>query len=195
MAPGSIISIYGESLAPRLEVSSRNPLAQTLADVVVTVSDRILPLLYVSPQQINAQVPSDLPDGQYSLKVQWVGKPDVFGTFTVARNSPGLFSRPVDSQPFTMATHEDGSAVTPDSPARRGELVTVFGTGFGPFNQKVIDGFILPDPSSIPVVDPVEITAGEAAVQPVWTGGAPGFVGTVVTRFRIGDEVTRPGRP
>jgi uncharacterized protein (TIGR03437 family) len=70
----------------------RNPLAQTLADVVVTVGDRLLPLLFVSPQQINAQVLSDVPDGEHTLRVRWTGKPDVTGTFVVSRNSPGLFS-------------------------------------------------------------------------------------------------------
>jgi len=65
----SIISIFGESLAPVLEIGRVNPLAQSIAGVTVTVSDRILPLLYVSPTQINAQVPSDLGDGDYTLQV------------------------------------------------------------------------------------------------------------------------------
>ncbi len=190
VAPGSIIAIYGESLAPRLEVGPSNPLAQTIADVVVTVNDRILPLLFVSPRQINAQVLSDLPDGDYTLKVQWTGKPDVIGTFTISRNAPGLFTKAAeDGRLLSVALHEDGSAVTDESPARRGELVTIYGTGFGPYRQKVIDGFILPDPSNYELADSVELNAGDVTLQPDWTGGAPGFVGTMATRFRVTDQL------
>ena len=191
VGPGSIISIFGESLAPALEVGPRNPLAQTLADVVVTVNDRILPLLFVSPQQINAQVLSDLPDGDYTLRVRWTGHPDVTGSFTIARNSPGLFSQAADGDiRYSTAKHEDGSPITPDSPAKRGETITVYGTGFGPYSQKIIDGFTFPDPSDYLVVDPVEVNAGGVSIRPEWSGGAPGFAGMTATRFRVPDSAS-----
>jgi uncharacterized protein (TIGR03437 family) len=188
VAPGSIISIYGESLAPRLETGPRNPLAQTLADVVVTVDDRILPLLFVSPRQINAQVLSNLEDGDYTLRVRWTGHPDVTGPFTVSRDAPGLFSQTNDANVrYSMALHEDGSPVTPDAPAKRGEMITVYGTGFGPYNQKIIDGFVFPEASNFLVADPVEVTAGGITLLPDWSGGAPGFAGMTATRFRVPD--------
>jgi uncharacterized protein (TIGR03437 family) len=156
----------------------------------VTVNDRILPLLFVSPEQINAQLLSDLPDGEYTLRVRWTGKPDVTGTFTVVRNAPGLFSRQSDdNRPLSVALHEDGSVITDESPARRGEVVTVYGTGFGPYRNKVIDGFIFPEPSDYRLADPVEVRLGDLVVQPEWAGGAPGYVGTVATRFRISDQL------
>lgn len=189
VAPGSIISIYGESMAPSLQVGPTNPLAQTLAGVVVTVADRILPLLFVSPEQINAQVPSTLPDGTYTLTVHWTGQPDVSGTFTVSRNAPGLFSRPVDTNAYTLGSHEDGSPITADSPARKGETISIYGTGFGPYNQPVIDGFVLPDSSNFVLVDPVDVMVGDSHVQPVWAGGAPGFAGTVITKIKITDDM------
>ena len=190
VAPGSIIAIYGESLAPQMQVGPTNPLAQTIADVVVTVGDRILPLLFVSPQQINAQVLSDLPDGDYTLTVRWTGMPDITGKFTVSRNAPGLFgSAGADSQIYAVTTHEDGTPVTVASPAVKGELLTVFGTGFGPYGQKIIDGFNVPASPAAPLMDPAEVDAGDTAIQPEWSGGAPGMVGTAVTRFRLPDAV------
>ncbi len=189
VAPGSIIAIYGESLAAGLVIGPKNPLSQTLGDVVVTVADRILPLMYVSPKQINAQVPSDLSEGTYNLTVRWTGQPDVNGVFTVSRNAPGLYSQAADPQPYGAATHEDGTPVTPDSPVKRGELVTVYGTGFGPYNQRIIDGFTVPD-WSVVLADPVEVTAGDTPIQPEWTGAVPGMVGTAATRFRIPDGMS-----
>jgi uncharacterized protein (TIGR03437 family) len=190
VAPGSIISIYGESLAPRTEVGPSNPLAQAIADVVVTVNDRILPLLFVSAQQINAQLIPDLPDGEHTLRVRWTGKPDVTATFSVARNSPGLFSQYGETEErYSLALHEDGTPITVESPARRGEIVTVYGTGFGPVNQPVFAGFAFPESSDFELIDPVEVSLGELTFRPEWSGGAPGFVGILVTRFRVADDL------
>ncbi len=193
VAAGSIVSIYGESLAPRLEIGPANPLAQTLADVVVTVNDRILPLMFVSPQQINAQISSDLPAGDYTLTVRWTGKPDVTGKFTVSRNAPGLFSSGADPQkPLALALHADGTPITPESPAQKGELVSLYGTGFGPYDRKMIDGFVVPDTMRPVLTDPVEVNTSAEAILPEWSGGAAGFVGMVVTRFRVPDVAGMP---
>ena len=185
MAPGSIISIYGESLAAALTVGPTNPLAQTLGGVTVTVGQYFLPLLFVSPEQINAQVPVELTDGAYMLTVHSAGQSDVSASFNVQRDSPGLFSRPAGNVAFLMASHSDGSAVTSDSPAQAGETLTVFGTGFGPYDKAIVDGFLIDSSATYTVVDPVQINAGSDQVQPIWSGAAAGFVGTTVTTFQV----------
>lgn len=188
VAPGSIISIYGESLAPQLLIGPRQPLAQTIADVVVTVGDRILPLIFVSPKQINAQVSSDLADGAYTLTVHWTGKPDVTGQFKVSGNAPGLFSTPVKTELFAAAVHEDGAPVTLESPARKGELITLYGTGFGPYSRKIIDGFTFPIAPPVALLDTVDVNLGGVSVPTTWSGGVPDSVGLVMTRFRLPDD-------
>lgn len=194
VAPGSIIAIFGQSLASDTVVGPTSPLAQTLADVIVTIGDRILPLLFVSPTQINAQIFSDLSDGDYTLKVQWQGHPAVTAPFTVARNAPGLFTwTDSNGTTYSVATHADGSLVTQDNPARHGEEVTIYGTGFGPFDRKVIDGFLTPVDPPVNLVDPVQVVTGNAQLQPDWTGAAPGFVGTAITKVKITDSVTQSG--
>jgi uncharacterized protein (TIGR03437 family) len=185
VAPGSIISIYGASIASRLEVGPANPLAQSLAGVVVLLGDRLIPLIYVSPDQINAQLPVDLTEGGYNLTIKNDGLPDVTGQFNVVQNAPGLFANNVNDKQYAVAFHQDGSAVTVDSPAKRTEIVTILGTGFGPYNRRVPDGFIVPDSPAIPVVDTAEIVAGSVHLQPTFTGAAPGFVGVAVSKFRI----------
>jgi uncharacterized protein (TIGR03437 family) len=184
VAAGSIITIYGESLAPVLQVGRVNPLAQTIAGVTVTVNDRILPLLYVAPTQINAEIPSDLPPGDYTLQVHSQGQPDVSATFTVVRDAPGLFTMTVNSQQYAMAFHADGSLVTPDSPAQAGETVSLLGTGFGPYNGFTLDGFFPPDPPPT-ATDPVSISAGTQSPSPAWVGAAPGYSGITATKFTV----------
>jgi uncharacterized protein (TIGR03437 family) len=184
VAPG-LVAIYGGSLSRGFEVGPASPLVQTLGGTVVLVEDRILPLVYVSPEQINAQLPADLEPGEYNLTVRSDGMADVSSTFIVVRNAPGLFSNQVDGMAYAAALHEDGSPVTAQSPAKRNETVTLLGTGFGPYNRPVIDGFATPASPAASVVDPVEVIAGAAVVQPAFSGAAPGLVGLTATRFRL----------
>jgi uncharacterized protein (TIGR03437 family) len=184
VAPGSIISIYGQGLAPDLEIGRVNPLAQSISGVTVTVNDRILGLLFVSPQQINAQVPSDLPNGDYTLQVHSSGQPDVSTSFTVSRDAPGLFFQSVNSQQYAVALHDDGSMVTSDNPAKAGETISLLGTGFGPYNGLVVDGFFPPEPPPA-LADTINILAADQSPAPVWSGAAAGYTGVVVTSFQV----------
>ena len=188
VAPGSLISIGGESLAPSEETGRVNPLAQTIAGVTVTVSDRLLPLLSVAPQQVIAQIPSDLPEGDYTLQVHSHGQPDVTGSFTVARNAPGLFATPAGGVQYSTATHEDGTPITPDSPAKPGEMVSILGTGFGPYTARMIDGFFPFNPPPA-LADAVQLWAGDVAITPNWSGAASGYAGITAMRFKITDAM------
>ncbi len=184
VAPGSIISIYGQGLASTLAVGPVNPLAQTIGGVTVTVNDQILGLLFVSPQQINAQVPSSLADGQYTLSVQVSGQAPLTASFTVSRDAPGLFFNSVDSQQYALALHADGSPVTTDNPAVAGETVSLLGTGFGPYSAPVVDGFFPPSPAPA-LADSLSISLGGQTPAPAWSGAAAGFVGIACTNFQV----------
>ena len=188
MAAGSLIAVYGLHLAPQFVQGPASPLAQAIAGVTARVGERILPLVFVSPEQINALLPSDLPEGQHTLAVRPDAQPDVSAIFMVVRNAPGLFMRAVDARPLALAMHEDGSLIGFDSPARRGETVTLLGTGFGPYQMMPPDGFLVPAGMRLALADPVEIPVGERTVQPVWAGAATGHVGVTAVQVRIGEE-------
>jgi len=184
VAPGSIITIYGQGLAPTLEVGPVNPLSQTIQNVTVTVNDSILGLMFVSPQQINAQLPSSLASGQYTLVVQPPGQASLSATFTVARDAPGLFSQTVNSQQYAIAFHADGSEVSDASPATAGETLSVMGTGFGPYAATVVDGFFPQNPPPT-LLDSVSISIGGQTVPSTWAGAAAGYTGIVTTNFQV----------
>lgn len=189
VAPGSIISIYGGMLAPFLQIGPQSPLLQTLAGVTVRADDRILALLFVSPTQINAILYPDLEEGPHRLIVSRAGQEDVKGDFTVARNAPGIFTRIFDEKPFVMAAHEDGTAITPTSPARKDELISIYGTGFGPYDKVAPYGFPLPEAPDYRLVDPIQVFAGDLPVTPEFAGGAPKFSGTDLLKIRITDKL------
>jgi uncharacterized protein (TIGR03437 family) len=189
IASGSVASIMGASLAGEVLAAKSDPLPQTLGEVTVRMGDRMLPLFYVSPDQINVQIPTGLAPGDYSMTVKWEGHPEVSAAFSIVRNAPGLFTSIVDDRYFVVALHQDGTFVTTESPARRAETITIYGTGFGPYTRAALDGFALPQSMVLPLVDTVEIVAGGLVLQPLWAGAATGFVGATIVRLRIGDEL------
>ena len=189
VAPGSLISINGASLTSATLTGPVNPLAQTLGGVVVTMGPRMLPLLSVSPNVVTAQLPADLTDGVYTLTVSATGQPDVSATFTVARNAPGLFTWSTDSRPIALAAHADGTAVTPDSPAKQGETVTVYGTGFGPCQNPMIAGFLVPNAAPNPLIDTVVVELGDLSPLPSFSGAATDQIGMEITKFQITPDI------
>ena len=187
VAPGSVISIFGSNLASAVVTGPDSPLAQTLSATVVQAAGRMLPLFFVSPGQINAELPADFAEGPATLTVSAHGLPDVHASFTVVRNAPGLFQQAVNGQSFAVALHEDGSAVTTDSPARRGELLTVYGTGFGPTDHMRPVGFAVPQTPPYLLLDVAGVLVGDAVLPAENALAAPARVAVDAVQFRLTD--------
>lgn len=185
VAPGSVISIYGSGLAGDIISGPESPLLQTLGDVTVRVGERLLPLFFVSPEQINAQLPPDVAPGAQRVVVRWEGKPEVRGDFEVMQYAPGLFHQRVEERAWGTIAREDGSLVNQQSPARKGEILTLYGTGFGPYDRAPLAGFAVPEGPRYRLEAPVAIVAGESEWQPLESFAAPGRIGIDAVRFRV----------
>ena len=189
VAAGSIVSILGVNLAAAAQAGPTSPLVQTLGNITVSLSGQLLPLRFVSPGRITAQLPPDLPVGPYTLTVHSDGNPDVSAAFTVARNAPGLFHTMVNGKAFGLFVHEDGTPITADSPAHRNETVTLLGTGFGPLLQTPPEGFAVSQSANSAVADPVLIVSGGNTITPSYAGAADGTVGLDSVQFQIADPL------
>lgn len=190
VAPGSLIAVYGANLAPEYVAGPDSPLAQSLGGVTVSVGERLLPLRFVSPEQINAQLFSDLAPGDYTLLVRQPQRPELSVPFKVVPCAPGLFTQRSGEREAVLALGEDGRLISFERPARRGELVTVLGTGFGPYRRSLPDGFAPPEElaAAAELAGEVQIPVGEHLLRPLWAGAAAGQAGVVAVRFRIGPE-------
>jgi uncharacterized protein (TIGR03437 family) len=144
VAPLSIISIFGTGLALRTKAVGvgdleRGRLATHLDGVEVFVNGIALPLYFVSPEQINAQVSHLLVPrpGPWPIEVQREGlaSPMVFEVH-VRTAAPGLFPA-MTHQDFSLLGRNDPIDSTPAAP---GELIVLFGTGFGPMIPAVFSG-------------------------------------------------------
>jgi uncharacterized protein (TIGR03437 family) len=188
VAPGSLISIMGRNLAAVTESAGSTILPQSLGGTTVSFGskrERFLPLLMVSPDEVRAQLPSDVDLGDQTLVLSRAGKPDSMVPFQVRRNAPGLFYTNLNAQPIGMFVHENGEQVTSDNPALRAELLTVLGTGIGPYQQSPPDGFAVSNPADFSLVDLVGLISGDSAWPAADAGAAKGLIGVNTVRFRL----------
>jgi uncharacterized protein (TIGR03437 family) len=189
VAAGSVVSIFGANLGTEVILGPSSPMAQTLAGTTVRVGDRLLPLFFSSPNQINFQLPADLQPGTQTVTVSTQGQADVAAVFNIVQDAPGLFPSLANGQVFAVAVHADGSAVTQDSPVKPGETITLFGTGFGPTAPARPFGFAVPDGPAYTLTDGVTIQIGSAAaLTPSSAYAVAGSVGVDAVQFVLGSD-------
>lgn len=147
-APNTIATIFGSDLAYSTEAASEltkagDLLPGRLARVqVLAMRGNLgtpLPLHYVSPGQINFLIPDSLDPGDLTVRVVREGTAGPEAQIALQDVAPALI--PCDTGVLT-ATHLDGTLVSPDSPARRGEWVVLYVTGLGRTVQRLRDGEI-----------------------------------------------------
>lgn len=189
VAPGSIALITGVNLSAETVTGPGNPLAQTLGGLIVRLNDRLLPLVSVTPGQVQFFVPSDLTDGQHWIYVRSGINNEMRLQLNVSRNAPGLYHTKSDTLSYATAAHENGSEIGADSPAARGERVTLYGTGFGPFDKPVLDGFAVPMGTPYNLVDSLELFAGDRRLELEWAGAQSGKAGSAIVRFRVPEDI------
>jgi len=188
VAPGSIVSIFGSGLANVYVAGPNGPLAQTLGNVTARIGTRLLPLLFVSPEQVNAFLPSDLADGEHTLAVRNGSLAEIAGKVSVVRNAPGIFGQLIGERFVATALRPDGSLAAPDKAAKRGEQIVLMGTGFGAYQRGVLDGFPAGENPPNPLRTLPQILVGDVVYAPDFAGAAPGLVGVTMIRFTIPAE-------
>lgn len=196
VGPGSIVSFFGGPLATETREGQRRPvLSQSLSGTTVRLGERLLGLLFVSPDQINAVLPADLPEGEHTAVISSPGVDEATIRVDVVRNSPGIFSQRIADRDFAIALRPDGSLVTTANPARRGERIRILGTGFGPFRNQIVEGFPIPAAPRNPLVDSVDVLLGDAVLAPAEVYATPGEFGMVTMELQIDERFPASATP
>jgi uncharacterized protein (TIGR03437 family) len=187
VAPGSIASIFGTDLASSLAGASTVPLSTVLGDVSVTVNGLAAPLDFVSPGQINLQIPYEaLPPDTSTATMNVVVNRTTTGasqpvSIQVAAVAPGIYT---DDSGHAIAINSDGTlAIAPNSiqgltthSAAAGDLLVLYVTGLGAVTPSGIDGTNSLDTLRSTVVTPVVMIGGVRA-QVLFSGLSPQFTG------------------
>jgi uncharacterized protein (TIGR03437 family) len=185
VSPGGLITIFGSSLASAAKLAPPIPyLPDEIGGTSVKIGTFKARLLYVSPTQINAQAPVELTDQTTQVKVSTGGLDTDPVTMKVLPYDPGLFTFDGNPAGPAAALKADYSAVSAASPALRGSVIMLFGTGFGPVSPSVGSGQPGKDSQNLTVQTPL-VLFGDRPGKVLYSGLAPGLVGVYQVNVEV----------
>jgi uncharacterized protein (TIGR03437 family) len=198
VAPGSIISIFGTNLSDSSAGATQFPIPLGISGVAfsfdVPSAGVSLPARfhYVSPTQLNVQVPWELANYPSAI-VKVIINYTYSATYTLnlATYAPGFFTNPSGS---TNAAAEDltYTVITASHPVARGTTVTLYMNGLGPVNNQPADGWPAGNTSTTTTTPTITIGGQPATVT--FSGLAPTFAdlyqvnATVPTNISAGPQ-------
>lgn len=153
-APGEMVAVFGTQMAPNIAVSIASflPLPYSLNGVSATVNGVSAPLYYVSPTQIDLQIPYETGAGPAVLGLNNNGQIAAF-PIQVAATAPGLYPSAINPLTGTLTT-----TVT------QGQILVLYVTGEGDVTPTLATGATPPpntNPAKYPVPrQPLSVTIG-----------------------------------
>jgi uncharacterized protein (TIGR03437 family) len=189
IASGGLISIFGSGLGPMALADLTMPLS--LGDSCLMVNGVAIPVLYISPTQVNAQLPLHMEGAAAVFVLHTAGGVSDGFSKTILSVAPAAFlsgtAGPMLNIPlvFREANHE---LVTVSNPVHLNDRLTIYLTGMGITSPEVPSGAMPPaDPPASVVVQP-SVTLGGVGLPVALACLVPGVAGvnqvSVVVPFR-----------
>jgi adhesin/invasin len=187
LAPGAVISIYGNRLAESTAQAQTIPLPPQLVDTQVYVAGGgagllNLPLYYVSQNQVNALIPYEVSvNTTLQLLVQRGNTYSVPVQINMARAEPAVFSTSGAPGAAGLIQVYPASGGQPyfasaSAPAHAGDTIVLYCTGLGAVSPGVGDG-AAPGQQLSNTVSAAQLTVGGQSAQVNFAGLTPGFAG------------------
>jgi len=188
IAPGSYVTIFGSLLSGGNQSATTSILPISLDSVNVsfdagTGSSAVsvpASLVFVSPGQVNVQVPWEL-EGQSSAEMKVVTDGDAGNVVTlpVVAYSPAIFqyTEPSSSLSLAAALDQSYNLIGSANPAVRGATIQVYANGLGPVTNQPASGWPAPSGPLAQTTTPPTVTIGGQSAAVVFSGLAPGFPG------------------
>ncbi len=204
VVPGSFFRIRGLGLAPGIQnCISTGTLVGSLPFELATVTVRFgpdsspmfAPIYAVCAiggvEDVIGQAPADLPPGTTSVTVRVSGGNTVVSNVLVHAVQPSLFETTLsDGQRYAILMRPDGSLVTIDNPALRGETLCVYAAGLGVTMPRF--GTNQPGSANQRVQASLVIGVNNAGVRVVDAVYAPNLLGIYLVYFVVPEDTT-PG--
>jgi uncharacterized protein (TIGR03437 family) len=175
IAAKEIVAAFGQNFSTVTAVASSIPLPTSLAGVTVRVRgqnevERIAPLFFVSPGQVNYQVPDGTAPGTAFVTITASDGSAITGIIQVISAAPAIFTLNASGTGPAAAVDAFTGVAAPFNATRSsGEpnIISVFGTGVGA-DVTDVDGNVNPS---------VQATMDGNPITVQYAGRAPGFVG------------------
>ena len=175
LAAKAIVAAFGIGLATTTQAATAQPLPTELGGTTVRITDsagvtRDAPLFYVSPSQVNYQIPAGAASGPAVVYVTSADGRVSTGAIQIIAAAPALFTFSQDGQGPAVAldgftfTFPPFNATRPDG---QPNIIVFFGSGLG-VDATDVDGNVAAD---------VQATIDGNPVVVQYAGRAPGFTG------------------
>jgi uncharacterized protein (TIGR03437 family) len=174
IAPGVWVAIFGTNLSPITTTDTTLPIPLQLGGVTVTMRGEQMPLRYVSPAQINALIPFDLPYwGYYDLVVATpMGTSTAYSTF-LSNAAPAIYTQNATGTGPALVFDANFNPVTQVSTTP----LILYASGLGPTNPPgSAAGGNATEPFNRTVYTPL-VRIGGVPAQILFAGLAPGLPG------------------
>jgi len=175
VSAGSWMSIFGAHLSGTTRpwqasdfVGSALPLS--LDGVAVQVNGYPAAVSYVSPGQINAQVPDGVNPGTANVQVITAAGASALGQVNAQPVAPGFFTFGSGGTSYVAAASTDGTALSPNRPAHPGEMVSLYASGFGPTTPGVASGQMFDGAAPLTAPDQLTVTIGNVTAADQFAG-------------------------
>ena len=157
--PGSIISVFGANLAETQSASG----SEVHPDSRLLINGLPALLLYASPSQINAQIPSETPVGTATVSVMRGSVASARVVLKIQPAAPGIFE----------VLDQDGTVNGPHHRTSPGSILQAFVTGLSPANSTLL----------------VSADIGGQIATVLSVGVAPGLPGVFQVNLRVPDNL------
>jgi uncharacterized protein (TIGR03437 family) len=200
LAPGGLAVLYGIALSKSTALATL-PLPTELAGTSVELNGTPVPLLYVSPGQVDFQVPWEATPGKSSIRVRIGDTVTATEPVTIATYAPGVFSADQSGSGQALIYIAGANVMAaptgafPGSrPVKRGEYIAIFAIGLGPVTNPPATGAAPADLSSLMNPAPIVSVGGLSTIgtiipyvmpAPIFAGLIPGAVGVYQINVQV----------
>jgi uncharacterized protein (TIGR03437 family) len=195
MGPSTVVTLFGSGLAVSEAGASSTPLPTNLNGVRVLVDGIAAPLFYVSPTQINFQLPDSLSTTRIDsndpafIALVRVERDGVASNFSYVEIRPTAIGVMSYGDNYAVATDPSGALIGPSNPAIAGSPIVVYFVGSAPLTERVAAGQPTPTDRLIRISGGVTATLGSQVQPNTFAGLTPGGVGLFQANVFINGNV------
>jgi len=186
IAPGEIITIFGNSFGPdvpiTLQLDANGRVATRLGPTRVLFDQVPGSMVFTTANQVSAIAPFGLQGKTFtSIRVESGTSISNAIEVPVAPTSPGIFSQSQAGVGQGAILNQDFSPNSIRRPARGGDVIQIFLTGGGQTRPASVDGELVPLTQPFPeLLAQTRVMIGGLEARLLYSGGAPGLVYGVV---------------
>ncbi|HWY48029.1 MAG TPA: hypothetical protein VNX70_11640 [Bryobacteraceae bacterium] len=184
LAQGDIAALFGDQLTyGDPQQASSLPLLTTLGGTQVLVNGQPAPVYYVSPGQINFEIPIDAATGDATVQVVRNSQAGNLAYLNIQPSEPRFIT---NGGTYAIMTTPNGALTgIPSHPVTAGDIVVIYTIGLGPTSPPVPSGTASPT-NPLATIDPATVQAcfgnnspfsPAPCVNPQFVGLTPAFVG------------------